>query len=574
MRRHIRDGCAVWWGRHASGAQRACSSGHSGGTGLHLPDPPYKLPQTPRFNAERSGIFDKNWLSRLPALKPAIRNSTYLPSKEVLWQAPIHQALEIVIEHLPYHDALRYITEHSFFFLFPTILKASDAPLPHVVYEDLMKCCTFASLQNPPEEQFALPPALLRTLLCTAAYHCTLDAEYFTTCQMLFCRMEQQQQATSEVLSAWVYCCAASGKVEEALTYAKYMAGCNVPFDLFVFSLMQHPSLNPIDAEHGPVSQPAKGLLLQQRLGRRMHTAYLSDSLAAHGIFVYYALTLNHVKKWEVIRAAADLRVVLSDRTLELAVEVFAREKGMRCGPKTVKAMTLFLSKKGSAGHLLYVLLRARKNELLPEFCDLPRVSYSREQSELVLDAVQRRAQRDDGFAAANPLIRALVLEEDPHELLKAFSHAARVSSADYGEQNGDIAPDAQPTHSPICGEVSWTSTRKTIRSLLCAVDELDRSGRRAALPDRRQTALCGSTAAMAPEGLRYSSGAVAVDPPKDKSDELLELQRGDIPVGIRELARLNVVGELKEAQRARRVAMAWVNPDGMLWGSEAEGMH
>ncbi|RNF18450.1 uncharacterized protein Tco025E_04470 [Trypanosoma conorhini] len=203
---------------------------------VKLPDPPCTLPTSPRFDAERSGKFNKAWLQHeLPACKPLVRNSVYLPSKESLWNSPIHEGLEKIAERLPYHDVLRYIMEHNYFFLFKTLLKASDAPLPHVVYEDFMKCRTFASLQNPPEEQFALSPTLLRTLLCMAAYQCILDRHYFTTCQLLFRRLEQQQAMTSEVLSAWVYCCTASGRVEEALAYAKHMADHDVPFDEIVF---------------------------------------------------------------------------------------------------------------------------------------------------------------------------------------------------------------------------------------------------------------------------------------------------------------------------------------------------
>ncbi|CBH11549.1 hypothetical protein, conserved [Trypanosoma brucei gambiense DAL972] len=563
-------------GCRISSASNSDSAGAFSANGTQLPDPPYYLPHSPRFSAERCGTFNKKWLLNLPALKPLVRNSTYLPKKEELWRAPTHEALETIIGHLPYHDALRYITEHSLFLLFPTVLRARDAPLPHVIYEDFMKSCTFASLQNPPEEQFALPSVLLRTLLCMAAYHCTLDADYFTTCQMLFGRMEQQQQTTPEVLSAWVYCCTASGRVDEALTYAKYMADCSAPFDVTVFSLMQHPSLNPIEVEDGSVPHSAKGLLLQRRLGNRLHTAYRSDAVAAHGMFVYYALTLSHVRKWEVIRAAAALGVTLAERTLVLAVEVFAREKGMRCGPKTVKALTHFLAQDGTVGHLLYVLLRARKNELLPEFRDLPHTTFSEEEQELVLQCVAQRTRHDDSFAVAATLVSSLVREDDPSELLMAFARAARNHhSADVcgGDDDGSACadvpapvPESPPSNSSeIIEKDRWAVVQASVRSLLLDVNALDQASRRDAYHKHWKNGNKGvkNKENVLAKTLTLPHDSMHTATIQRKEKELWELMRSDTPVGVRELAQLNIMEELQEAKRLERAEMAWVNPDG-----------
>ncbi|KAG8346439.1 hypothetical protein ERJ75_000137900 [Trypanosoma vivax] len=514
-----------------------------------LPDPPYGLPNSPRFEAERRGAFSKAWLERLPEIKPLARNAVYLPGKEELWRLPAHKGLEKVVEHLPYHDVLRYITEHSLFFLFETLLRARDAPLPHVMYEDFMKCCTFASLQKPPEEQFALPSALLRALLCIAAYQCTLDHNYFTTCQLLFARMEQQQQTTPEVISAWVYCCAASAKVEDAFAYAKYMAERDIPFDMMVFSLMQNPSVNPVMKEARAVSQAAKGLLLQCRLVNRLQTAYAADSVVAHGMFVYYALTLNHVKKWEVIRISAALGIPLAERTLSLSVQVFAREKGLRCGPRTVKALVGFLARDGTASHLLYVLLRARKNELLPEFHGLPQIAFTSEEEEVILQHVTARGEHDKSFAMAYTLIRTLVQGDSPQELFRALTHATRLRGEDEADEltstsTGDAEPTAVRALSDGVDERSLTAIIRSVRDILEGVDALDRAGR------------------WTRQSTPHSVGSSRLSA---RRRELDELQQCSVPSNIRVLAERHLAAELTDAERSVRLSTAWVNPDGSL---------
>ncbi|KEG09192.1 hypothetical protein DQ04_05641020 [Trypanosoma grayi] len=521
------------------------SNSSSSGGGVELPDPPYALPASPRFATERSGGFDKKWLQQLPAYKPLVRNGVYLPSKEDLWKAPAHEGLEIVMEHLPYHDALRYIMEHNYFFLFETLLKAGDAPLPHVMYEDFMKCRTFASLQNPPEEQFALPPTLLRALLCMAAYQTILDPHYFTTCRIFFQRLEQQQTMTPEVLSAWVYCCTTSGKVDDALTYARHMAEHEVPFDETVFSLMQHPSVNPVAAQHRAVPHSAKGLLLQRRLSGRLQTVYRSDSVAAHGMFVFYALTLSHVKKWEVVRAAASLGITLPERTLSLAVEVYAREKGLRCGPKTVKALAMFLAREGAAGQLLYVLLRARKNELLPEFQGLPQTVFGEEEKMAILQCVERRAQHDNGFRAATPLVRALVREDDPRTLFRALARTARESNnSSTSGCDGGVTADA---------EQSLSAVVVSVQSLLRDVDALDKASRGSTSRGHQTDEEREGVEVVLPRG---EEGGVAGPQ---------ELEERDMPAGVRELVRLHLAEAEGRATRAARLPAAWVNPDAAL---------
>nr|CCC48220.1 conserved hypothetical protein, fragment [Trypanosoma vivax Y486] len=476
-----------------------------------LPDPPYGLPNSPRFEAERRGAFSKAWLERLPEIKPLARNAVYLPGKEELWRLPAHKGLEKVVEHLPYHDVLRYITEHSLFFLFETLLRARDAPLPHVMYEDFMKCCTFASLQKPPEEQFALPSALLRALLCIAAYQCTLDHNYFTTCQLLFARMEQQQQTTPEVISAWVYCCAASAKVEDAFAYAKYMAERDIPFDMMVFSLMQNPSVNPVMKEARAVSQAAE--------------------------------------KMGSIRISAALGILLAERTLSLSVQVFAREKGLRCGPRTVKALVGFLARDGTASHLLYVLLRARKNELLPEFHGLPQIAFTSEEEEVILQHVTARGEHDKSFAMAYTLIRTLVQGDSPQELFRALTHATRLRGEDEADEltstsTGDAEPTAVRALSDGVDERSLTAIIRSVRDILEGVDALDRAGR------------------WTRQSTPHSVGSSRLSA---RRRELDELQQCSVPSNIRVLAERHLAAELTDAERSVRLSTAWVNPDGSL---------
>ncbi|KAH9600635.1 hypothetical protein LSM04_007480 [Trypanosoma melophagium] len=520
-------------------------SNDSNAMGVELPDPPYALPTSSRFDAERGGMFDKNWLLQLPAQKPLVRNSVYLPSKEELWRTPGYEGLEIIARSLPYHDVLRYIMEHNFFFLFKALLKSRDAPLPHVMYEDFMKCRTFSSLQNPPEEQFALSPTLLRSLLCIAAHQCILDPHYFTTCEMLFRRIEQQQTVSSEVLSAWVYCCAASGRVDGALTYAKHMADHDIPFDETVFSLMQHPSIDPVSAEQEDVSHAAKGLLLQRRLSGRLHTLYRSDSVAAHGMFVFYALTLSHAKKWEVIRAAAAFGVGLTERTISLAVEVYAREKGLRCGPKTVKAFSIFLAREGTVGHLLYVLLRTRKNELLPEFQELAKTAFSVEEQEEILQCVERRARRDEGFAAARSLLRTLVQEDEPRELFRALSRTVRTSNS-----SGVEDMRAKDESSNVSAVVT------SVQSLLRDVDTLDKASRKASRTRSISVpAECGVEESGEYPPSTVSDGSLL-------QEELKKLHDCNLPAAMRELAQMHILEEAELAERVKRLSEAWVNPD------------
>ena len=395
-----------------------------------LPRIPYVLPEDKvAFAPEHAGSFSRDWLAKLPAYQKLIRNSVYADSRQALWSASHGDSHDSITNQMNYDALAHHIMEHSFFFLLPKLLVAEDAPLPHVVYEDMLKCKTFSSLQLPPEEQFALEPQLLRAVLCLAAQSLLTDPHYFGTCEHLFRTMEQQQSIDTRALSAFIFCCTAAGQVREAAKYAKLLAHQDEAMDPLVFSLMMHPSSSPkehdVGAQGGGVlTDSAKGFLLQRRLQNRLSSVYKADSVAFHSMFVFYSLTLNHYKKWETIRVAIEEGVELCGRTVRFAVEVYKQEKGQRCGPKTHRCLLHAVAKNGSVGDLLYVLLRSRMNELLPQTEDVLLLEHSSEFTEMVVEAVRVRANGgEEGklFAVALPVVEALLRVSNREQLHQAM---------------------------------------------------------------------------------------------------------------------------------------------------------
>ncbi|CBZ26665.1 conserved hypothetical protein [Leishmania mexicana MHOM/GT/2001/U1103] len=422
-----------------------------------LPDIPYGFPERDSsvFAAERSGGLQKQWLQDLPRQVGSSTNSAspnadsvlverYLPNKEDFWRSPPYEALREVVLHSPYHDALKIIMEHDYRFLFADVMCNAEAPMPHIIYEDFMKCLTFSSRQQPPEEQFALPEPVLRDLLCWAAYYCTLDHFYFTSASMLFRKVEQEQHMSAAVHSAWVYICTAAGKLEEALAYAAYMDAHSIPFDADVFARLMHPSLTPVQQHLQHAPQTSKGIVLQRRLCQDMSQHHGTMSVAVHAMFVYHILTLRHTRKWEVLRGAAELfnrrqrrarsrsglvapafftpaavsaaespQEVICSRTMQLAMSFFCREKGVRWGPRTTKEMVAFMLENEEAGctmaDVLFVLMRIRRNERTGILAALPRTAFSAEEQEALLRVTYRRARCDLSYAVAGPLLREVL---------------------------------------------------------------------------------------------------------------------------------------------------------------------
>ncbi|KAG5480019.1 hypothetical protein LSCM1_06440 [Leishmania martiniquensis] len=452
-----------------------------------LPDIPYGFPASDSnvFAAERCGGIQKRWLQDLPREVDSRSNGgspggasvwveRYLPNKEDFWRSPPYEALREIVLRSPYHDALRIIMEHDYRFLFTDVMCNVEAPMPHVIYEDFMKCLTFSSLQQQPEEQFALPEPVLRDLLCWAAYYCTLDRFYFTSASMLFRKVEQEQHMSPAVHSAWVYICTAAGKLDEALAYAAYMDTHSIPFDPDVFALLLHPSLTPVQQRLHQAPQTSKGVVMQRRLCLDMSRHHGTMPVAVHAMFVYHILTLQHKRKWEVLRGAAELfnrrqerarcrrglpssesfmpvagpaaegpRAFICTRTMHLAMSLFCREKGVRWGPRTTREMVAFMLENFEAGStvadVLFVLMRVRRNGQTRMLAALPQAVFSAQEQEALMRATHRRIQHDPSCAVAAPLLRELLAADGGSDSHNAIDRAMRhlqmlaASTTDYG---------------------------------------------------------------------------------------------------------------------------------------------
>ena len=355
----------------------------------NLADAPVVLPNGSTESIESQGHINKEWIANLPQYAAILKSLSYVPPAHEFWHRSKHEAFKALVQNnlLSYYDLIHYVEKQGYTFLISDLLVASDAPLPHLVYEDIMKALMFCSKQDTMEKQFALDPSLLRTLFCQAAHHVLLDKNYFGRIEDMFRMVEQQQRLSSELLSSWVMVLACAGMPAEALTYARLMDAEEPPFDPTVFSLMLHPHLDPTEALTvsgggfatqggakyeglGPAGQAAaKGALKQQRLQKHIQNEVGTASASAiHGLFNFYNLTMNHSKKWETIRVAIEDGVQLSQRTVDVAASIFRQEQGRRCGPLTCVELCNMFAARGDAESLLMTLVFQRKCELLPEF--------------------------------------------------------------------------------------------------------------------------------------------------------------------------------------------------------------
>lgn len=259
-----------------------------------------------RYPLDFVGAFQTNWLDAShpyrirTELLPSLCSRGYLPNFSDYMACSPYEALLEVAANRPYHDVLQLIMEHSFFFLLDdlgfVLIGAPDAPLPHVVYEDVLKVLTFASLQRPAEEQFQLSSSFRFVLLAQVARICLHDAAYLYQARRLFRRMEQQQTLVAEdyALMVWIY---ASAKdvvsCFHLLLWMTELSIASVPtsgvggeevgrhpaprwtFSPKVFSFLQHPSVNVCELLSGHTPHVVKGLLWQQRLAQAWAEASL-----------------------------------------------------------------------------------------------------------------------------------------------------------------------------------------------------------------------------------------------------------------------------------------------------------
>ncbi|CAG9573168.1 conserved hypothetical protein [Leishmania major strain Friedlin] len=625
-----------------------------------LPDIPYGFPERDStvFAAERSGGLQKRWLQDLPrqvgsstsSASPnagSIRVERYLPNKEDFWRSPPYEALREIVLHSPYHDALKIIMEHDYRFLFADVMCNAEAPMPHIIYEDFMKCLTFSSRQQPPEEQFALPEPVLRDLLCWAAYHCTLDRFYFTSASALFRKLEQEQHMSSAVHSAWVYICTAAGKLEEALAYAAYMEAHSIPFDADVFARLMHPSLTPVQQHLQQAPQTSKGIVLQRRLCHDMSQHHGTMSVAVHAMFVYHILTLRHTRKWEVLRGAAELfnrrqrrarsrsglvvpasstlaavsaaespYEVICSRTMQLAMSLFCREKGVRWGSRVAKEMVAFMLDNEEAGctmaDVLFVLMRIRRNERTGMLATLPRTAFSAEEQEALLRVTYRRARRDPAYAVAGPLLRELLAADgvsgaaagdggsgSDEAVDRAMRHLQKLASsvADYnayavsstlsispavaagapyrgaGERCAPAAGDGAGVDDERCSPTSLSGAMmeqlreeempsppaEIARDLLAAVMALDRESVVEAPAAVRGS---GDAQTTLNESSRAASLATPAAPEEDRLRDLyVSLEAMGTPSSLSAWSLQQLQREEEEARLHRQAANAWISP-------------
>ena len=558
--------------------------------------PHYALPAG---SPEAAGGANKDYIASLPQFKEVIREAVYLPPRDDLWKANSSSALDRIAKHASYFDLSRYALEHGFFHLFYDMLVAPDAPLPHVMYEDFLRVKMFGSMQDVPEKQFSLEPALLRGLLCLAAHHLILDKGYFQTSQMLFRRMDKEQSVGREVLSAWIFCCTAAGEVESALSFATYLDVHKIPLDPTVFSLMMHPSVNPNALVQRSLLHEAKGMLQQQRMHHRLAAAGNSTSgVAVHGMFVFYALTLNHVRKWELVRLAAMRSIALSGRTLALVMHAFRTEKGKLCGPKTCKLVLKALLESelesDQLANALYVLIRMRKNELLPDMQGFDAAQFSSEECELVMTGLRWQGRHRDvaTMRAVLPIADALVRHSKPAEVAQALSECTlslqTLFSRELTNKKAKMEGDA-----PLISEADVSEVRPSSSVVAAAEDnaarpdagDADNARQLSALPSAGEELLAqvfsdlaktGSNqlrkrknnrrrVKRATEGMERGGGEVAVIPAVDPLD---------VPALVKSLASSADVQALQYAQRlaeeekqlaslaALKLPSAWISMD------------
>lgn len=386
------------------------------------------------------------------------RSGRHWPSIRELWSCEPHDTLQLFAQAAPYHDMLSFIMEHGKDIFLPVMELhllspyKEDVPLPHVVYEDLMKVCTFSSLQNPPETQFQLSRRMRLGLLSIAARVCLLDSHYITQVKRWWSKMEQQQSLTVSDYSAFVWACAAAGDLSEAFRVLVWMSGrdaplergageeaeedqfsygrqgggrvtsthASIPFCPTVFALLQHPSVSYPALLLGHQPHVVKGIVQQERFAKAWASqggsAGVGFPMGVHAVFVHYCLTLQKERKWEWLEMALSrelneferrlgrpspssskdevsvdstafpLCLQVGARTLRLALDVFAVEKGWFCSPQCVKLLVYALLTRGEKilsenlgdayayksssqsatlpGTLLFLLIRFRRNEI------------------------------------------------------------------------------------------------------------------------------------------------------------------------------------------------------------------
>jgi hypothetical protein len=345
---------------------------------------------------------------------------------------------------------------------------------------------------------------------------------------------------------------------------------------------MMHPHVHPTNVGKNALQQGGKGFILQQRLQNRMNTAYGTATVAVHAMFTHYVLTMQHARKWDILRHAVELGVEISDRTLALALEVFAKERGARCGPKTMRALVRALASHGSAKDLVFALYSCRRNELLPEFCDLPPVEFEEEEVVFVMSRLQSRSQEDKAFALVAPLVSVLMIETDPVKLEGTIRHVLSGGNASaHFELPSSTTSDAlhstphtmPAAHTaPIADQYNETTmlpseARSSTSDVKSNRTELMELLQTSVIPRAHRKKLKRRSKSSAiTKGTREPETTINVvvgSPLEGRT--LTEKLTSDLYSDARALNVASMVFELeqhREEERKRHAATAWINPD------------
>lgn len=375
----------------------------------------------PEYGLEALGEFQADWLDPLhphrirTTLLPQLETRAFLPSFKDWMAAPAYEAIIEFATTRPYHDVLQLIMEHAFFFLIQevsvVITGAEDAPLPHVIYEDVMKVMTFASLQNAPEEQFQLSSSFRFSLLSTVALTCLHDNGYLFQAKCLFRKMEQQQSLIAQDYALMVWICAAAKDLKGSMQMLLWIHEQGFSFCPRVFSLLQHPFVDIRLVQSGQQPHVVKGLLLQERIARTWgvdsnqssgiwntnsslpkqnpirqsgskaspssfdpnislrsttdadvsndfavsmiaHRHKNAFAIGVHAVLVHYYLTRQYHLQWQWLDQALHQEeqhpgmCELGQRTVHLALDLFALEQGRYCNTSVVKRLFMALLRR------------------------------------------------------------------------------------------------------------------------------------------------------------------------------------------------------------------------------------
>ena len=360
------------------------------------------LPRSNFYFIERSGACDPSWISS------ALQEDRPIPSKDHFWNLPAHSAIDFLSQHMSYFSMAHHLMEHSQFFFFDHMLLAQDAPLPHVLYNDFMKCLTFSSLQSPPSTHFSLPQTMLRNILMLAAQFVLEDAAYFRRVEMLMRQMEQQQEIRSEVLSAWVLCCVCGGAYEAAFDALNSMTTRGLEFDSMVFLFLMQPSIDVRNLITSSGFEKSHSILNVMRLYHSLSSDFGANSVALHAVIVFSALSMNPVGKWDAVMVGLENRIAVPPRTASLIFESLQEEGFCHCGPKTCTALCYLVVQMGTHLELANFFTRLG-NDMARDPTLFPNVAEEHDMMSLIPASVATLAK--------SVLLRRYIPSELSHEV-------------------------------------------------------------------------------------------------------------------------------------------------------------